>query len=42
MQAALELLRPLVEEQYPAYGAELAALVAIDSGSGDQPGQSRR
>lgn len=41
MQAALELLRPLVEERYPAYVAELAALVAIDSGSGDHAGVDR-
>lgn len=38
MRRALELLRRRVEERYPAYVAELAALVAIDSGSGDVAG----
>lgn len=38
MPGALELLRRRVEERYPAYAAELAALVAIDSGSGDRAG----
>lgn len=38
MPDALELLRRRVEERYGAYVAELAALVAIDSGSGDRVG----
>jgi len=41
MPEALELLRRRVEERYPAYVAELAALVAIDSGSGDHLGVER-
>lgn len=38
MPGALELLRRRVEERYPSYVEELAALVAIDSGSGDRAG----
>lgn len=38
MPEPLELLRRRVEEQKPSYVAELAALVAIDSGSGDRAG----
>lgn len=38
MPGALGLLRRRVEERYPMYVAELAALVAIDSGSGDRAG----
>lgn len=38
MPEALELLRRRVEERYPSYVEELAALVAIDSGSGDRAG----
>lgn len=38
MPDALELLHRRVEERYDAYVAELAALVAIDSGSGDRVG----
>lgn len=38
MPGALELLRRQVEERHHAYVAELAALVAIDSGSGDRAG----
>lgn len=41
MPEALELLRRRVEERYPAYVEELAALVAIDSGSGDPLGVER-
>ncbi|MCY4728293.1 M20/M25/M40 family metallo-hydrolase [Nocardioides sp. STR2] len=38
MRDTLELLHRRVEERYPSYVAELAALVAIDSGSGDRAG----
>ncbi|KRF34683.1 M20/M25/M40 family metallo-hydrolase [Nocardioides sp. Soil805] len=38
MPDALDLLRRRVEERYDAYVAELAALVAIDTGSGDHAG----
>lgn len=38
MPGALELLRRRVEERCSTYAAELAALVAIDSGSGDDTG----
>ena len=38
MREALQLLHHRVEERYPAYVAELAELVAIDSGSDDGAG----
>jgi glutamate carboxypeptidase len=38
MTEPLDLLRRRVEERYPSYVAELAALVSIDSGSGDRAG----
>ena len=41
MQGVLGLLHRRVEERYPSYVDELAALVAIDSGSGDQAGIER-
>ena len=41
MQQALDLLHRRVEERYPSYVDELAALVAIDSGSGDEAGIER-
>ena len=41
MPDALDLLRRRVEERYPTYVRELAALVAIDSGSGDHAGVER-
>lgn len=41
MAEALELLHRRVEERYPSYVEELAALVAIDSGSGDEAGIER-
>jgi len=41
MAEAFELLHRQVEERYQSYVEELAALVAIDSGSGDEAGVDR-